>query len=418
MYPGKNWLRQTRSWKQDFPAGVQIKIPVKYLPRTEVNPVNEDAFISHIVQKGETLYGISTHYHIKIPEIKKYNPALENRDGLLSGEKILIPELPDKNILEFMGIRKEDSARVSEEYYEVQTTMEIPEVCQPRQTKFFFESFRIGLMLPLFMEANDTLNNQPPPEGLTEEEIAVPESEHEIDTVDSVIEDSQQEIHSCQFYQNSEQYLHFYEGVLIAVDSMRKNGMNIELYVFDTKRDKHTVDSLVATHTFLNLDLIIGPIYPNLQTPVADFAAKNRIPMVSPLSSNSSITDHNPFFFQVNPAYDYLLKQTAELIAEEYFDSNFVVFKMNNKTDNHEKLLVQLCHEKLFNSGYYSSDNDVSFRIYNFYNQGSFGIPRILSKEKENVFYHPFIIRRGCKCSSIKYKQSCFKIRCYPDRNK
>lgn len=388
--PREELIKANPVLKTGFPAGVQLKIPVKYLPHTGAKPVNEDAFIKHTVKKGETLYGLSTLYKIKIPEIKKYNPALESRDGLLMGEVILIPKPPIYGIVQPMGVPKEDSARVYEDYYKVEAVIETPEGCKPKQNQFFFETYQVGLLLPLFLEANDTLNIKPVEDGgPADEELVDTETELGKDTVDTIIEDSTSEVQSKRFYLNSENFLYFYEGVLIAIDSMKKRGISIDLHVFDTKRDSYTVDSIVATDEFRNLDLIIGPIYPSLQKVVADYAYKNRIPMVSPLSSNSSLTGQNPYYFQVNPSYSYLLSQTAELIAEEYFDSNFIVFKTNADKNNPEELLVRLCHEKLFNSGYYSSHNDVSFSIYDFYNQGGFGIPRILSKEKENVFIVP-----------------------------
>ncbi len=376
--------------RSGFPAGVKLKIPVKYMPQPVVVPVNADAFIQHKVVKGETLTRLSVNYGLKITEIKKYNPALANRDGLILGEVILIPRKPDEQVVTFVGAQEEDLPKLKEEYYEIQYIEELPEGCEPaKHGDFFFKTYHVGLMLPLFLEANDTLNNKRVQEEILDRQLVEIEFEDEA-AFDTIVE--QEEVKKDlikKFYGNTENFLHFYEGVLLAIDSMNQLGMDIRLHVYDTKRDIHTVDSLVHTSGFLNLDLVVGPIYPSVQKPVADFAHKNRIPMVSPLSPNGSITPRNPYYFQVNPTYGHLLNKTASLIGDDYFDSNFIVLKMSSNIAGAENNFVELCHEKLFNSGYYNDAGDVSFQLYDFKALGSFGLPRILQEGKQNVFIIP-----------------------------
>ena len=369
-----------------FPAGVNLRIPVKYLPKKEVKPVNESAFIKHIVQKGETLYRLSVSYDLAISEIKKYNPALSDRDGLIWGETILIPKKPDEEIAEFIDLPKQDSFAFQKDFYQIEYIEELPESCKPTlHSDFFFKTYHVGLLLPLFLEANDTLNNKPVEIDSLQADLM------ELDTVleDSIIEEKEELELVNQFYGNTENFLHFYEGVLLAIDSMKNLGMNVQLHVFDTKRDISIVDSIVNTREFRLLDLILGPIYPHVQSPVADFALRNRIPMVSPLSNSDRVVDRNAYYYQINPTYRQLLRSTANYISDDYFNSNFIVLKMNTDIDGIENDYVNLCHEKLFNSGYYNYTDDVSFRIYDFKKMGSFGLSRILSRTKENVFIIP-----------------------------
>ena len=369
-----------------FPAGVKLRIPVKYLPNKEVKPVNEDAFIRHIVQKGETLYRLSVNYELAISEIKKYNPSLTDREGLIFGETILIPKKPDEQIVEFIDLPEEEPVVSQKDFYQIEYIEELPETCIPTlHNDFFFKTYQVGLLLPLFLEANDTLNNKP----IEIDSMQVDLMENDTIIEDSIIEEKQEAQLINKFYGNTENFLHFYEGVLLAIDSMKSLGMDIQLHVFDTKRDITVVDSIVHTPEFLQLDLILGPIYPNVQGPVADFALRNRIPMVSPLSNNDRIVEENAFYYQINPTYKKLLRLTANYISDDYFNSNFIVLKMTPDIDGTENEYVNLCHEKLFNSGYYNYTDDVSFRVYDFKKLGSFGLSRILSPTRENVFIIP-----------------------------
>ncbi len=176
---------------------------------------------------------------------------------------------------------------------------------------------------------------------------------------------------------------------LLAIDSMQRTGMNIQLKVFDTQQNADSVRKAIYSDDFLENDLIIGPVYPNVQADVAALAAKNRIPVVSPLSAQSNVVKQNPYYYQVNPDRDYLAVKTAELISEEYFNSNFIIFRTSNYTGTENGKLVNLIQEKFYNSGYMGSASGVNFRIYDFEHDGPFGLRRILSREKENVIFIP-----------------------------
>ena len=374
--------------KTEFPAGAQIIIPVTNIPEIEVAPINDEAFVRHEVEKGETLYRLSTEYGLKVAEIKKANPSLHGRDGLRWGETILIPKKTEREPVIITDEEEEVAGRPEEEFYEVEAIVEVPEGCRPGDHRgFFFDTYHVGLLLPLFLEANDTLNIKP----VVTDSLLVDEIYEVGEMGDTIEQEYTTGEQAWQFYWRSEDFLHLYEGVLVAIDSMRNKGMNVELHVFDTKLDKHIVDSLIATDEFLRLDLIIGPIVGNLQSPVAEFAFKNRIPMVSPLSQDARLIDTNPYYFQVNPSREFLIQKTSDYIADRYYDSNFIVLEIGNP-GKPESLLVDMCREKLYNTGYYRDISEVPFRIYNFNQLGSHGLPRILSETRENVFIVPSYI--------------------------
>ncbi|HYQ56597.1 MAG TPA: ABC transporter substrate-binding protein, partial [Draconibacterium sp.] len=130
-------------------------------------------------------------------------------------------------------------------------------------------------------------------------------------------------------------------------------------------------------------------IYPDVQLEIVAYAAKNRIPIISPLASQTNITETNSSYFQVNPSREYLTQQTAEMVAEEHYNSNLIILKTSDYNGTPEGELVELLREKFFNSGLLSSNEGVNFTIYDFQNEGAFGLRRIMSKNKENVVYIP-----------------------------
>ncbi|MEN8116898.1 MAG: LysM peptidoglycan-binding domain-containing protein, partial [Bacteroidota bacterium] len=367
-----------------FQAGTVIRIPVSEIEKTAAKPVNEGAFKQYIVEKGETLYGLSKKFGLTIPEIIKYNPVLETR-SLVYGETILIPEKPDEVFMEIVSSNKVDSARLVEKYYEVELPVEIPPSCMPGETGMFTsETYNIVLFLPLFLETNDTLNREDP---MVLDTLILSGTETLL-VMDTTKVKDRKELFK-QFYGNTENFVQFYEGVLLAVDLLQKSGLNIRLNVFDTQRKADSIRQFIFDEKFLETDLIIGPIYQNVQKEVAQIAAKNRIPIVSPLASQSAITSSNPSYFQVNPSREYISATTAEMVAEEYYNSNFIVVKTSNYEGTQEGRLVDLFREKFFNSGFMSENYGVNFTVYDFEHEGPSGLRRIMSRTKENVVYIP-----------------------------
>jgi ABC-type branched-subunit amino acid transport system substrate-binding protein len=241
----------------------------------------------------------------------------------------------------------------------------------------------VALFLPLFVFANDTLNRR-----VVKKEI--PEDNFQPDDNiigDTLIEVDEPEDMFYRFFKESESYLQFYEGVLLAVDSLQRAGMRIALKVFDTQQSADSIRKFIYSESFLETDLIIGPVFPNVQREVAAIAAKNRIPVISPLSSQSQDLNINPYYFQVNPSREILIAKTAELIAEEYFNSNFIVVRTSRSGDIPEGKVVDMVREKLSPSGYWNNPQGMQFHSVNFSSEGPSGINRVMSSNKENVIF-------------------------------
>lgn len=372
-----------------FPAGVTLKIPVKDTELVNAEPVNEDAFLRHVVQPGETLFRLSSQYNLTIPEIRKFNPQLENRN-LVQGETLLIPRQPDKEIVQFIENISGDSLKaetppLESEFYDIDIPVVIPEKCRPGQNPLAsVTTYDVVLFLPLFIYANDTLNREPEKIKIPVDSMLTVE-----DTLyeDTLIEQDEPLEMFHDFYRESENFIQFYEGVLLAVDSLQKAGMNIRLNVFDTQQNPDSIRKFIYADGFLETDLIIGPVYSQVQNEVATIAAKNRIPMVSPLSSQSSVLMSNPYYYQVNPSREFLAAKTAEFITEEYFNSNFVVIKTANSGGLHEEKVVDMVRERMLNSGFWGQPQGMQFQVYDFGREGASGFEHIFFPHKENVVF-------------------------------
>ncbi len=356
-------------------SGSIIKIPENQLPRIISKPENGNEFLHHTVT-NESIYDIASRFELSISELKNANPKLEYRE-LQKGEELLIPDKSLRKKIFDESIR--DSIWVFPEYKVTYRYQELLEPCGANQ-KNKRETYQVALLLPLFLNANDTINQNSLSNDLLPDSVFMSD-EQQKDTTKIRTEKN--------IDPRSENFMHFYEGVLMAVDSLRKQDMKFELFVFDTEDSK--IRSLIQQDLFREMDLIIGPVFPDMQSEISDFSAKNRIPMVSPLSSSGNFEKSNPYYFKVNPDKEYLIRETSNCVADEFFNKNFIVFQMGDYKHLAEAELVNQCRKNLFSTGYYDKSKEVLFHQYNLKEQGIPGLKQLLSSERENVFIIPAI---------------------------
>ena len=113
--------------------------------------------------------------------------------------------------------------------------------------------------------------------------------------------------------------LDFYNGVLMAVDSLNKTNTPLEIRIIDTKQKNNSLASILSDTSIQNIGLIISAVTNRADTKlIADFALAHQTPMVSAVFPNDAGVTNNPFFTVLNPT----LKTQCESISS-YLQNNF-----------------------------------------------------------------------------------------------
>ncbi|MDR2911517.1 MAG: LysM peptidoglycan-binding domain-containing protein [Bacteroidales bacterium] len=356
---------------KQFRRGATIRIPIWDVTETSPAPdvyksgesVSNVSIIEHRIVSGETLWGIAHKYDVSEADLKVANPVLNN--SFPAGAVIKIP------------VKTKESANNT---VDVISTVS----CQPLPASEYSNTiFNVALFLPLFLETNYSMNIHSDFESDMNNNVYP-----EIETVisDTVVEIEKNKDMFVGFYRNTEDYLQFYEGVLLAVDSMQKQGMKIRLNVYDTQENPAVAKEFLSSGEFLNTDLIIGPVFQQEQKDISAFSAMNRIFMISPLMAQTDEVLANPYFYQINPDRDYLLRETAEMVVRDFSNCNFIVFKTGNSYNTPETRMADLIREK-FNG--LSGGYNARFRVYDFKTNGIAGLTAMLSPDRENVIFIP-----------------------------
>jgi hypothetical protein len=103
----------------------------------------------------------------------------------------------------------------------------------------------------------------------------------------------------------------FYEGALLAMDTLRALGLNLDVLVYDDLRDDATLQSILAKPEVQEADVILGPLFTSGLTATGKWAKEQEKFVVSPLSPSANITADNPYFIMANST---LQTQMQELL--------------------------------------------------------------------------------------------------------
>lgn len=316
---------------------LQTQVPIEQPGQIMRTPVITTEFIEHVVARRETLFGISRKYGISQEEIIHYNP--EVRSGLRFRQVLQIPQKkatpveffyyqvkPGETVyglinrfeiseaelfslnpeLEEHGLKADQRIRIpakvavaiSPDLQQPESLILIPAPVKPDETAAIDAyclsprlkpSYNVALLIPLFL---DQFAGHSP--GLSVNHVSFT-------------------------------FIQYYQGVLIALDSIKQKGVDINLHVFDVGRDLTAARDLTHQPDFDKMDLIIGPFYPETLGFIAGFGLRNNIPVVSPLLDDSKQLKNFPNLFQVTTSMQTQLSQLAGYIARFYPDENIIL---------------------------------------------------------------------------------------------
>ena len=133
----------------------------------------------------------------------------------------------------------------------------------------------------------------------------------------------------------SARMLEYYQGFLLAVDSLKRTGTSIDLYTYDSGSTVASVNSILAKPEMQQMDVIFGPLYTEQIKPMADFASKHHIRLVIPFTSRDNTVYRNPDIYQINTPQSYLYSEVYEHFVRQ-FPRAHVIF-INATTGAEEK---------------------------------------------------------------------------------
>lgn len=292
----------------------------------------------HIILQGETLYSVSRKYGISVPELLKVNKGVKV-DSLTIGSVL---DLPAKVVV------KVDKAKITPIYnlkplkFEYDYKSSLPSVLKElevsedslRSINPIFDSIvknggnlligfekqhllfekterfqdvivkdtpiNVMLLLPFDFKKNDTLAG----ETLFKKETGLP----------SIVAD-------------------FYLGAEIALDSLKKQGVKVDISVIDTEKKVENVKAKINELKALHPDVIVGPLYTKITKYIA--TEFSNTPIYYPIFSKKQTTLTHNNIYKTVPKKELLIETTLAYIKENRKGEHLILV---GKEENLSKL--------------------------------------------------------------------------------
>jgi hypothetical protein len=122
--------------------------------------------------------------------------------------------------------------------------------------------------------------------------------------------------------------LDFYNGVMMAVDSLNADHAEIEVLFYDSKSVQASPQALGTDPYFTDISLIIGAFNTRAEIkPLADLALQQHIPLLSVTYPSDGGITANPYFVMLNPGLPVHIESIYKYLQRNYPIENITVFR-------------------------------------------------------------------------------------------
>lgn len=313
--------------------------------------VQEGDIFYHTIERGQTVYSIATMYNASVDDIYRLNP--ESRTVIKAGETLKIPQ----QRLSASGGRTANDRYIyhtiqpKETLYALSNKYEIPATEIIRENPgLSVATFSIGkiIRIPAVYRPEGQVRDRGQQAVTPPAAEPVLRNEPEVNALlnqawDGNPLDRIQVVLLLPFMSDqarispdAARIVEYYEGMLMAVDSLRNMGFSIELSVFDIGMGTQKLSQVLNDRLLESADLIIGAVQNEQIKPIAEFAGKNKIKYVIPFTSNNDEVLSNAYVFQINPPQSYLYAGAAKTACDLYKDDNIVILNIGDDREKPE----------------------------------------------------------------------------------
>jgi LysM repeat protein len=320
------------------PAPIKETPPVKVV-ETKPVAVQSDKTIFHIVEPKETKFGIAKKYGITVSELEQKNPAIVS--NLPVGFKLTISgstgktepvkevEKPKPVVKEI----KEELTQTTETLHTVKKSNGYANYeVKPKETLFSLaqmfgvsqeelinlnpslkDGVKIGMILKVPGKGSMVMVSNPSSNGKFADLTQSIKKENRKQLVlllpfnASKIQGDTLKTIALRLKKDAflNMTLDFYSGALMAIDSAKALGLNMDVKIYDSQESKlsSNVVDIVNTNKLKTADAVIGPFYQQYVEKVAEMLSENNVPVISPLSKEIGKSYSN--LFQAMPPSDF-----------------------------------------------------------------------------------------------------------------
>lgn len=328
-----NYLAEGQELRMPKPLGSTIKEQETQL------------FISYTVPAKMNFYRLEKEFNVKSDEIVRLNPEIVERGGLKEGMVIRLPEI------------KRDPGEVNTDnfiFYEV----------KPKQTEFSLtrklgisytdllalnpdlkEGLKAGMVLKL---PKDQTGDFEVRNSLVLDKINLLDSINTINRPKLVfmlpfrlnrldLSDKESVVETIENRNSLKYSLGLYSGALMAVDSIAKLGISVDVNTYDNQLDQLKTKEILMRENLTGVSAIVGPLdLPSLKE-VAVQASQYEVPVIAPIPANSDLSLNNVYFSYTS---DEVLREKMLRYVEGKITEENIIIIADEKNQGVKELIV------------------------------------------------------------------------------
>ncbi|MBN1462323.1 MAG: LysM peptidoglycan-binding domain-containing protein [Paludibacteraceae bacterium] len=394
--------------------GMKLIIPVIEVKTTTAlisTTPNTPQYGTHIVQSGETLYGIAREYKVKVDDIRSCNEGIS--EGIKVGMELKIPQKESKEsknntykaqsektvLSKISSQTKEHIIAPKETLYSLSKTYNISINDLINLNPELTHGLQIGQVIKVPDNSNVSTKaintSESKPSGIKKPEYTAAPT-HVGHSYNHIIKVAL----LLPFMLNNpekqdatiDKFIEFYEGALLAVEKLKKNGVSIQLITYDIEKSETKVKEVLQSNIAIlkKVDLIIGPAYSSQVKLVSTFAQTHSIPLVVPFSPSIPNIASNPYIFQNNAPHQKQFNEASNVFMQNFFDKNIVIIHFNNDTEDVGSEFSRFLINRL-------KKENIAYKELHFTQEEYAGINKLLVQGKENILVYatdkPYLIK-------------------------
>ena len=128
--------------------------------------------------------------------------------------------------------------------------------------------------------------------------------------------------------ERAKKMIEFYQGFLMAADSVKKEGLNIEIYAYSSGTTEADLMEILMKPEMATLDILFGPVDEQQLPATINFCKHHNTRLVLPFINSQSTID-NPHLYIACPNNAVTTTEAAALVTKAYADKNFFILKTN-----------------------------------------------------------------------------------------
>lgn len=370
--------------KEGVKIGQILIIPPTYANTSAPveNTTKKSELKTHIVKKGETVYSISKQYGISQDALVSRNPGIDTE--LQEGKMLIIPPVFQSNSF----VEPEQNQAPSHKIHIVKQEETIFGICKQYQitqedlikaNPDVANGLMAGKILRIPLNSTEIAEiNTADSISTSLEKVFNSEPKTSIECALALPWNFAKVTETSKIDANTERFIEFYNGMLLAVDTLRKTGLNINLRVYDSGKTDAEAQTLVSYNELKSMDFIIGPAYQSQIKTMADFALANNVKLVIPFTSKSEEVKNNASVFQINAPQNESAADVALQIAQNFKDYNVVIVSFSDPKYNDKAVWADTLKFTLDAMGV--KNKDVVFSNYT-------ELKKTVDKKKKNLIF-------------------------------